>query len=154
MLQRIQTIFLILVALCMLAVLGFNIRLWETSTGFINLTPFYLETSTGADNTLLYMPYMLIAILAVASATLAIFEMTRFNNRLLQIKLGALNSLFMAGTVVLMFILSNQIADDQQDPGKLGISLFLPVAAMLFNLLANRFIRRDEKLVRSVDRIR
>jgi len=30
----------------------------------------------------------------------------------------------------------------------------MPVAALLFNVLANKFIRKDEKLVRSVDRIR
>ena len=31
---------------------------------------------------------------------------------------------------------------------------FLPAIAMVFNILANRFIRRDENLVRSVDRLR
>ncbi len=110
MLQRIQTIFLILIVLCMFGVLAFNVKLWENGSDFINLTPFYLETNTAGESTILYMPYMLIAVLAAASASLAIFEITRFNNRLLQIKLGALNSLFMAGTVVLMFIFSSQIA--------------------------------------------
>jgi ABC-type enterochelin transport system permease subunit len=139
----------------MLATLGFNVRLWENGSDFINLTPFYLEQSIGgAAPTLHYVPYMFIAALCVAAATLAVIEITRYNNRLLQIKLGALNSLFMAATVVLMFVFSNQIAEEQQAQGQLGIALFLPVAAMIFNLLANRFIRKDEKLVRSVDRIR
>lgn len=154
MLQRIQTVFLILIAICMLAVLAFNIKLWENGSDFINLTPFYLERFKDGESTILRMPYMLIAILAVASASLAIFEITRFKNRMLQIRLGALNSLFMAGTVVLMFVLSNQIVEEQQDPGQYGISVFLPVAALIFNSIANRYIRKDEKLVRSVDRIR
>ena len=32
--------------------------------------------------------------------------------------------------------------------------LFLPAAALICNMIANRFIRKDERLVRSVDRIR
>jgi hypothetical protein len=31
---------------------------------------------------------------------------------------------------------------------------FLPLGAMIFNSLANRYIKKDEDLVRSVDRIR
>ena len=154
MLQRIQTVFLILVVIFMLAVLAFNVKLWESGSDFINLTPFYLERFTNGESTLLSMPYMLIAVLSVAAASLAIFEITKFNNRILQIKLGTLNSLFMAGTVVLMFIFSNQISEEMQDQGQYGISVFMPVAALLCNAIANRFIRRDEKLVRSVDRIR
>ncbi|MDH3711846.1 MAG: DUF4293 domain-containing protein [Cyclobacteriaceae bacterium] len=32
--------------------------------------------------------------------------------------------------------------------------MYLPAVALILNLLANRFIRRDESLVRSVDRLR
>ena len=35
-----------------------------------------------------------------------------------------------------------------------GFGLYLPGAAVIFNLIANRFIRKDEKLVRDSDRIR
>ena len=34
------------------------------------------------------------------------------------------------------------------------ISFFLPIAGIILNMLANRFIRKDEELVRSVDRLR
>jgi hypothetical protein len=34
------------------------------------------------------------------------------------------------------------------------MGLYLPIAAMICNILANRFIRRDENLVRSADRMR
>jgi hypothetical protein len=146
MLQRIQTVFLILVVLFMAGVLFFNIWVGETAEGYANFTPFYLEINS---------PYLIIAVLAIASATLALIEITKFRNRLLMIKLGALNSLFMAATVVLMVLFSNNIGESYQvTNSQYGISMFLPVAAMLCNLLANRFIRRDEKLVRSADRLR
>ncbi|NJN43253.1 MAG: DUF4293 domain-containing protein, partial [Flammeovirgaceae bacterium] len=52
-------------------------------------------------------PFAITALLAIAAATLAIIEIRRFDNRMLQIKLGTLNSLFMAGTLVAMVILQN-----------------------------------------------
>jgi hypothetical protein len=156
MLQRIQTVFLILIVILMTGVLFFNIWVGDFSDGYANFTPFYLEISEDAGNTeLIYSPYLIIAVLAVASATLALIEITRFKNRLLQIKLGALNSLFMAATVVIMVLFSNNIGENYQvTSSQYGIGLFLPVAAMLCNLIANRFIRKDEKLVRSADRLR
>ena len=38
--------------------------------------------------------------------------------------------------------------------GTFGFGFYALVTAMLANVLANRFIRRDEKLVRSQDRMR
>ena len=35
-----------------------------------------------------------------------------------------------------------------------GLGLWLPGAAVICNLLANRFIRKDERLVRDADRLR
>ncbi|HOO10052.1 MAG TPA: DUF4293 family protein [Cyclobacteriaceae bacterium] len=34
------------------------------------------------------------------------------------------------------------------------MALFLPIVAMVSNMVANRFIRKDEKLVRDSDRLR
>jgi hypothetical protein len=38
--------------------------------------------------------------------------------------------------------------------GNYLMGFYLPVVALLFNLLSNRFIRKDEMLVKSADRIR
>ena len=68
-------------------------------------------------------------------------------------KLGALNSLFLAGTIAAAFIFSNQLAKEFGG-GQFGLGLWLPGIAVLGNLIANRFIRRDERLVRDSDRLR
>ncbi|NJN43252.1 MAG: DUF4293 domain-containing protein [Flammeovirgaceae bacterium] len=39
-------------------------------------------------------------------------------------------------------------------PGEYGLAFWLPAVAMVSNLIANRFIRKDEKLVRDSERIR
>ena len=155
MLQRIQTVFLFLIVIFMTGVLFFNIWTGSYGEGIVNLTAFYTEVITDAETQFISSPYLIIAVLSIASATLAAIEIFRYKNRLLQMKLGALNSLFMAGTVVSMVLLSNNLGETYEvASSKYGISLFLPVAAMICNLLANRFISKDEKLVRSVDRIR
>lgn len=100
-----------------------------------------------------YFPYSITAILTVAAITISIIEIGRYRDRVLQMKLGALNSLILAGVIASAFIFSNQLADDFNG-GQLGLGMWLPGAAVLCNLLANRFIRRDEKLVRDSQRLR
>ncbi len=155
MLQRIQTVFLFLIVLFMAGVVFFNVWTGMYEDGIVNLTAFYLEVTSGTETELISNPYLIIAALSIASATLAMIEIFRYRNRLLQMKLGALNSLFMAGTVVAMVLFSNSLGETYAvESSRYGISLYLPIAAMICNLIANRFIRKDEKLVRSVDRIR
>lgn len=100
-----------------------------------------------------YMPYAVTAILLIAAITIAIIEIGKYRDRVLQMKLGALNSLFLAGSIAAAFIFSNDLTKEFQG-GQFGLGLWLPGAAVLCNLLANRFIRRDERLVRDSNRLR
>lgn len=152
MIQRIQTVFLFLVIICMLLTLFFPI--WgsgeETGSGYIELTAWNL---TIGENVITF-PYTFIATLSIAAIVVALIEIFKYKNRLLQMKLGALNSLFMAGTMILMVYFYREVVQEYTIMGKFGIALYLPAAAMILNVLANRYIRKDEKLVRSADRIR
>ena len=90
------------------------------------------------------------------SALIAFFEISMYRNRLTQIKLGALNALIMAGVIVSSVYMATQ-GETKWMPEMTGdyqFGLFLPIAAIILNMMANRFIRRDEMLVRSVDRMR
>lgn len=102
------------------------------------------------------MPAVIVGILMVVGTIVALFEIFQFRNRLNQIKLGALNSLIMAGvlglSVYLTFRMEQTIPSGTQ--GQYEMSMYLPAVALIFNLLANRFIRRDHQLVKSVDRLR
>ena len=158
MLQRIQTVFLLLVALMMLLTLFFPFWTYKApdSAEYYGLFAFYFEQIESESTELirLYFPFTLIASLAIAAITVAIVEITKFNNRLLQIKLGALNSLLIAGTLILAAYFATDFIKTSNVNGHYGVAFFLPAAALFFNLLANRFIRKDEKLVKSIDRIR
>ncbi|MDO7850970.1 DUF4293 family protein [Hymenobacter convexus] len=157
MIQRIQSVFLLLLALAMLSVLA--LPLWHKIDGLthqeLTLTAFGYDTQ-GWQLPAPAGPVWLIGALAAASAAVAAFEIFQFKNRARQLMLGALNLLLIVATLGAMFYFSskgeqllNIKLEGQYLPG-----FYLPTLALLLNLLANRFIRRDEQLVRSMDRLR
>lgn len=98
-----------------------------------------------------------IAILAVAAAAIALYEIFQYKNRLTQMKLGMLNSLVMAGLMGCIFYFSSYVGEDlvkTQTEGDYLAGFYIPAVGLLCNVLANRFIKRDEDLVRSMDRLR
>lgn len=162
MIQRIQSVFLLVAALVMLSVLFLPI--WGEADieaqEVINLNAFeieYVEVDDAGNETIIreYDTWW-ISVVACLSAAIALFSIFQFRNRLRQIQLGALNSLVMAGTIGISYYYSykgDQMLNPEQ-PGNYFIGFYIMVGALLFNSLANRFIRKDEKLVRSADRIR
>jgi hypothetical protein len=102
-------------------------------------------------------PVWLIGVLALASAAVAAYEIFQFRNRFTQLKLGILNLLLLVATFGAAFYFSNQ-GEALLNPkleGQFQPAFYLPTLGLLLNLLANRFIRRDEQLVRnSYDRLR
>jgi hypothetical protein len=152
--QRKQTIFLALSAACMILMIFFPAWLAIDNGVEKMLYPLHYTIKTDGIRNTIYFPYALSAILAVAAATLSIFEITKYENRMLQIKLGALNSLVMAGSLMALVWFATQLIKSNQIAGEYGLSLWMPAGAMVSNMIANRFIRRDEKLVRDSDRIR
>ena len=160
MLQRIQSLFLGLTALTMVVMVFFPIWIKSDpgtgSTFYFTALGTYENVSGAEKGTINYSPYGAIALLALISCGIAIYEIFQFTNRMKQVKIGALNSLVMAIVLVLSMYFATQF-DKSIYPGATGsftYGFFLPVVAMLSNVVANRFIRRDEKLVRDSDRMR
>jgi len=157
MIQRIQTLFLIGVVVCMLGTL--LVPIWSKSDLEINkmmeLTAFSLNTYEGGQQTESKTTIYL-AILAIAAAASAAYSISQYKKRFVQIKLGALSSFLMAAFLLSGLYVTSQ-AEKIIDPGSQGeyvVGYYLTAAALVCNLLANRFIRRDERLVKSVDRLR
>jgi hypothetical protein len=72
-----------------------------------------------------------------------------------QVKLGALNVLIISVSLVTIIWFTNQTYELWPESiGKYGLGIFFPAIALLSNMMANRFIRKDERLVKSMDRIR
>ena len=142
MIQRIQTVYLLLSGLC--AVLS-----WKIPFGKVELLNQPVKLYVANDS----FPLTLLMILAILLAIIAIFL---FKKRRLQLRLSWLG--FLVGAVALFLEYSivhnfqTQAAPVQRAYYWIGIAL--PVLMMLFFLLAALGIRKDEKLVRSLDRLR
>jgi Domain of unknown function (DUF4293) len=152
--QRVQTIFLALVILSM--VLGIFFPIWTgIEDGVVHkLFPLHYSVYPEAGAIPNYFPYSITAILMMAAATIAFIEIRRFDDRILQIKLGTLNSLVLMGVMISAVLLANKMINAHPANWDYGYGLYIPFAGVTFNWLAVRFIRRDEKLVRDSDRIR
>lgn len=157
MIQRVQTIFLFLIALSMGLVVSTPI--WEKAGSqpgeMARLTALQYSYKQGV--TTFVDPVWYIAGLAMLVATVAIFAVFRYRNRLQQMGLCAVNALLMTtmmGVILYQTLFKGKEYGNPDNQGDFLTGFYAIVAALLFNMLANRFIRRDERLVRESDRIR
>lgn len=155
--QRIQTIYLFFVIVALLAMLFTPV--WSKEAGGeLYMMTVFSATIIQDGGTIIteYFPFLFVGILVILSIIIAFYEITLYKKRIAQMKLGALNSLIMTIALGLqVYLLTN--AENVWNPevqGTYRIGLFMPAVAIIFNMLANRNIRKDERLVRSVDRIR
>jgi uncharacterized membrane protein len=160
MIQRIQTIFLLIVGLAMLMFLFAPIwqKVDSSSGASYTLTAFYLEMviapEDGVKNE--FMPYLVPGVLGLLAVCIAFITIGMYKKRMRQIMLSTLNSILIGTALGLSAYWATQ-AEGEFLPGIQGnysYGLFLPAIALVFNSLAVRFIRKDERLVRSMDRLR
>ncbi len=135
MIQRVQTIYLLLVAL--LAGIAINyFPLWTNS----GVTLFIKD-----DNSFL-IPFVLVAVLAV----ITIFLYKNRQNQFVTVRLLLLINLILLGLLIYRLL---NLPGEPQGTEK-GIGLLVPIVAIVLLFLANKAIRKDEELVKSVDRLR
>src|SRR5687768_13447905 len=108
--QRIQTVFLIIAIISLVVTIFLPIWVYQDSAGQTHeLYALHYTIKQGETATTQYFPYSVTAMLAIAAITIAFIEIQKFKKRVLQMKLGALNSLFIAGTIASAVIFSNQL---------------------------------------------
>lgn len=158
MLQRIQTLLLATVAVAMLSVT--LLPIWEKSSATLNekvtLTAVALEYFKGT-NLVSTANTIVIVMLALISTCIAAFSITQYKKRMLQMTLGLINSILIAVVLGYTFYQVFKVGIPMFEPenqGTYSAGFIAAVVAMLCNMIANRFIRRDEMLVKSADRMR
>ncbi|MCS7017780.1 MAG: DUF4293 domain-containing protein [Cytophagales bacterium] len=157
MIQRIQTVFLFLVMLAMTLMLF--LPLWNKQDGNTgaqaSLTIAALLHQTNGkvvyQQNVIYLGIG--AALAIVLAGISLFS---YKNRQMQVMLNLINTLVLVGVLIGEVVLSfkGEKFFLPESKGVYGVGFYMPGVALLCNALANRFIRRDEMLVRSMDRLR
>ncbi|KFC58093.1 hypothetical protein FEM08_31610 [Flavobacterium gilvum] len=137
MIQRIQTIYLFL-AFLMVGVLPFIFPLWTLNNGkeyFFIQNQFYV-------------------ILFGLSAAVTIYSIISFKKRQTQFVANRLNMILNLILLGLFVYHSLNLSGETPAVSEKGIGMFLPVLTIVLLVLANKGIKKDEDLVKSVDRLR
>ncbi len=162
MIQRIQTLYLVIVLALSVASFCFPLAVFETDkydASEYNLIPEAVSAETTS------LPQGSIAwnaiFFPIASGVLALVAIFLYKNRPLQMKItafGFLLSTIYVGLLLLWIISAQETALAQQSiqvtKTIYGVSTYLPMAQVLFFILAQRAIKKDEKMVRDSERIR
>lgn len=136
MLQRIQTIYL-LIAAGVSAGLIFVCHLWIIEESI----------SVFAKDDTLYFGLFL------GSAVLSLITIFMYKNRKSQFVLGRLN-IILNFILLGFFVYQSLNISGETAVSEKGIGMFLPIVSIVFLALANKAIKKDEDLVKSVDRLR
>lgn len=137
MIQRIQTIYLFL-AFVVTGILLFFIPLWTMSN----------------DKDFYFMQSEVYTILLGLSTTLSVLSILSYKKRQNQFVIGRLNIILNLILLGLFVYRSLNLSGETPAVSEKGIGMFLPVIAIVFLVLANKAIKKDEDLVKSADRLR
>ena len=158
MIQRIQTVYLSLAFVAIALLFAFPLANFFSETGA------YVFSVTGLKNMVpgeadAFKPVLFLPIIIVAAgiALIALYTIFQYKNRLFQIKLTNIGVLLAIALIMGIFFLYIPMIEKKiaivPDYSK-AFGIYLPLVALVFLVMANRAIKRDDKLVRSADRLR
>ncbi len=136
MIQRIQTLFLLIVGLVS-GILPFFLNLWVEVGG---------KEVFAQDQVLVSLVFYVVTVLAVVS----IVMYKKRQNQFVVNRLNMILNLFLLG----FFVYRSLSLSGETIVSEKGIGMLIPVFSIVFLVLANRAIKKDEDLVKSVDRLR
>lgn len=136
MIQRIQSIYLLVVVLVSGA-LPFWLPLWTDQES----NQIYAQ-----DELLILGGFGVVSVLAL----IAIFSFKNRKNQFVVNRLNMIFNLFLLG----FFVYRSLTLSGETTVSEKGIGMLLPIVSIVFLVLANKAIKKDEDLVKSVDRLR
>ncbi len=145
MIQRIQSIFYLLAALC-----SGGLFYFPFATSNKSASPFMEDQIFNVHD---HIAILIIAGLAILLPLVAIFL---FKKRPVQIRMGIFTIIMAVLTVAIAALLFMNAGQEMLDSVQVddGIGLYLPLGTIIFAALANRFVKKDETVVQSMDRLR
>lgn len=157
MLQRIQSLYLLITSVLMVIMLSCPLGKFLGGDQEFILRAFGLIQSHAEPSEYVFSTIYMGILMAMAAA-LPFLTIFLYKNRILQIRLCFMELVFLAGLQVFVGYYLYHTVASFKSLGEMSYTLtpvdVLPLVGMIFVWLANRGIMRDEALVRSVNRIR
>jgi len=144
MVQRIQSLYLFFSAIISLGLI-FVFALWEN----VDKIEFFAIDLFDESN----LAFKVIPILFLLSGLMSLISLSLFKTRLKQFILNRFNILI---NLILLGVLIYHLLNlsGEAEVSEKGIGVMLPIIAIVLLVLANKAIKKDEDLVKSVDRLR
>ena len=148
MIQRIQTVYLLVVAILMVVMMSASVGSFYTDKSICEMTNML------PDGNVNYTPWALFAVLVVV-AVVALGTIFLYRKRMLQIRLTIFNTIVLIGyyLVLTYFVVNPEKAFDDYSFMP-SWSVCLPLVSIILNWLAIRAIGKDEMLVKAYERLR
>jgi len=140
MLQRIQTVYLFIVFIVS-GVLPFVCPLWVTEAGW----NYYFKED---------LAFIFLITAATTLSVVSIFSYKKRKNQFVMNRLNIILNLILLGLFVYRLLNLSGETDPAKVVSEKGIGMLLPIVSIVFLGLANKAIKKDEDLVKSVDRLR
>ncbi|MBK7381758.1 MAG: DUF4293 family protein [Flavobacteriales bacterium] len=157
MLQRIQSLFLLLAGALSLLTWATPVRTYTSGTSELLMLTRGIQQSDGTPMADVSMPVPFHVIHTVIGLAFLV-SIFLYRNRIRQARIIRGTWLVALLNGVLQFISSRSLDAYLRDSGEVvghyGISFYIPIAVVVFAILAERAIKKDDELVRSADRLR
>ena len=150
MLQRIQTLFLLLAAAAMLVASATPLAffMYEGDKVIFEAMGIYLN---GTINDFTWGLF----VVGMVSSVLSLITVFLYKQRMLQIRLSVFNLVLMIGFYLYLgFVIYKMLPVETLEFQKVGVGIIMPLIALILTILAIRNIGADEALVRSLNRLR
>lgn len=150
MLQRIQTVYLLLASICMVVSLLTHLAVFSIGEELVRFEAmgFYMNEE------IIFSTWGLF-IIGNISAVLSVLIVFLYKKRMLQIRLSGINLFIMLGYYGLIaFYILRRNPEVGSMFENIGIGMVTPFVAIVLTYLAIRKIGKDEALIRSLNRIR
>jgi len=152
MIQRIQSIYLLVVTILMACIFGYPYAELLSSEGQLFIFKFNgLSIVSETGMYLLTIPPIILLIIITLISFVTIFL---YKKRVLQMRLNSFNIILMLGYIGLNYYYIQNFSRQLDGVVSYKITVIFPFVAAVITYLAIRAIGKDEALIRSMDRIR
>ena len=155
MIQRIQTVYLVISLILIGLIFWFPIADLFVDDNFQYLFLYRGIYDTTGEFDILAISSIPLAILFTIILTLNLVSIFLFKNRLLQMRISILNIILMIGSIGLMYfyiwMAKTELNAEAQYTTLMPI---IPLISAILTVIAFKAINKDQKLVKSLDRIR
>ena len=151
MIQRIQTVYLLLVAGC--AVVCLSMPVGHFHQDGIEVAEFYNLWLSMADGSKVFSPWAMFGLLLLAALVpfVAIFL---FKRRMLQVRLSVFSGLILIGYYIVFGTFVYVFKSRYDADFTMNWTVAFPAVALILDYLAFRNIMKDELMIRSLNRLR